>query len=106
LRLAERGRKETTIMPRPSSRISGITPSGKDGWEVHFEAMTRKEAGEDIVMLSVGDHDFDTPQETVEACVTAVRAGYHHYTQLPGIPALREAMARVTTRCTGVPTSA
>lgn len=93
-------------MPRPSSRISGITPSGKDGWEVHFEAYRRKQAGERIIMLSVGDHDFDTPQETVEACVTAVRAGHHHYTQLPGIPALRDAMARVTTRCTGVPTSA
>jgi len=91
-------------MPRPSSRISGIVPSGKDGWEVHFEAWTRKEAGEDIIMLSVGDHDFDTPSETVEACVTALRDGYHHYTQLPGVPALREAMAKVSTLCTGVET--
>lgn len=93
-------------MPTPSSRITGIIPSGKDGWEVHFAALTRKQAGEPIIMLSVGDHDFDTPVETVEACVTAVRGGFHHYTQLPGIPALREAMAKVSTRCTGVPTSA
>ncbi|MDH6232634.1 arginine:pyruvate transaminase [Mesorhizobium soli] len=93
-------------MPKPSARVSGITPSGKDGWEVHFEASTRKEAGEDIIMLSVGDHDFDTPAETVEACVTAVRGGYHHYTQLPGIPRLREAMARISTQSTGVPTTA
>jgi arginine:pyruvate transaminase len=93
-------------MPKPSSRISGITPSGKDGWEVHFAAMNRKEAGEDIIMLSVGDHDFDTPTETVEACVTAVRGGYHHYTQLPGIPRLRAAMAKLSAQCTGVPTTA
>ena len=93
-------------MPASSSRLTGIIPSGKDGWEVHFAAMTRKQAGEPIVMLSVGDHDFDTPAETVEACVTAVRGGFHHYTQLPGIPALREAMAKVSTRCTGVLTSA
>jgi len=93
-------------MPKPSTRISGITPSGKDGWEVHFAAMNRKEAGEDIIMLSVGDHDFDTPAETVEACVTAVRSGYHHYTQLPGIPRLRAAMAKLSTQCTGVPTTA
>ncbi|MCR5859494.1 pyridoxal phosphate-dependent aminotransferase [Mesorhizobium sp. J428] len=93
-------------MPYPSSRISGITPSGKDGWEVHFEAMTRKQAGEDIIMLSVGDHDFDTPSETVEAAVKYVRGGYHHYTQLPGLPRLREAMAKLSTRCTGVATSA
>lgn len=92
-------------MPKPSSRISGIVPSGKDGWEVHFAAMTRQQAGEDIIMLSVGDHDFDTPSETVEACVDAVRAGYHHYTQLPGLPRLRAAMARISTRCTGVDTA-
>ena len=92
-------------MPNPSSRLTGIVPSGKDGWEVHFAAMTRKQAGEPIIMLSVGDHDFDTPCETVEACVKAVRAGHHHYTQLPGIPRLREAMARASTRCTGVETS-
>lgn len=92
-------------MPNPSSRITGIMPSGKDGWEVHFEALARKEAGEPIIMLSIGDHDFDTPTETVEAAVTAVRSGYHHYTQLPGIPRLREAMARISTECTGVPTT-
>ncbi len=91
-------------MPRPSERISGIIPSGKDGWEVHFAAMTRKQAGEKIIMLSVGDHDFDTPSESVEACIRALRAGYHHYTQLPGIPGLREAMARISTQCTGVAT--
>ena len=93
-------------MPHPSSRISGIVPHGKDGWQVHFAGWSRKQAGEDIVMLSVGDHDFDTPSETVEACVAAVRAGHHHYTQLPGIPALREAMAKVATRATGVATTA
>ena len=38
-------------MPRPSARISGIVPSGKDGWEVHFAAWKRKEAGEPIIML-------------------------------------------------------
>jgi arginine:pyruvate transaminase len=92
-------------MPNPSSRISGISPSGKDGWEVHFDAMTRKQAGEDIIMLSVGDHDFDTPSETVEAAVKYVRSGHHHYTQLPGLPRLRAAMAKLSTRCTGVETT-
>jgi arginine:pyruvate transaminase len=93
-------------MPHPSSRISGISPSGKDGWEVHFAALSRRQQGEDILMLSVGDHDFDTPSETVEACVTAVRSGHHHYTQLPGLPRLREAMARTAGEATGVPTTA
>jgi arginine:pyruvate transaminase len=92
-------------MPRPSSRISGIVPSGKDGWEVHFAAWTRKEAGEDIIMLSVGDHDFDTPTETIEACVAAVRGSNHHYTPLPGLPRLRQAMAVASTICTGLETT-
>ncbi len=93
-------------MPNPSSRVSGITPSGKDGWEVHFEAVARKEAGQDIIVLSVGDHDFDTPGDTVEACIAALRDGHHHYTQLAGIPRMRAAMAAASTRTTGVPTTA
>lgn len=93
-------------MPELSRRVSSISPSGKDGWEVHFAAATRRQAGEPIIMLSVGDHDFHTPQETVEACVREVRAGHHHYTMLAGIPRLREALADASTACTGVPTLA
>lgn len=93
-------------MPHPSARISGITPHGKDGWEIHFAAMARKQAGDDILMLSVGDHDFDTPSATVEACIAAARAGHHHYTQLAGLPSLRAAMARVTEEATGIATTA
>lgn len=92
-------------MPSPSRRITGIMPSGKDGWEVHFAALTRKQAGEDILMLSVGDHDFDTPAATVAACVEAVVSGHHHYIQLPGLPRLREALARLSTECTGLATA-
>jgi arginine:pyruvate transaminase len=91
-------------MPAASSRIRQITPSGKDGWEVHSQASKRRQAGEPIIMLSVGDHDFHTPEQTVEACVREVRAGHHHYTHLPGIPRLRAAMALSTTACTGVHT--
>lgn len=93
-------------MPKLSARIQGILHSGKDGWEVHFAAWKRKQAGERIVMLSAGDHDFDTPSETVEAARAALSAGHHHYTPLPGLPRLREAMAAVSTRSTGVTTTA
>jgi len=92
-------------MPQPSRRISGIIPSGKDGWEVHFAAWQRRQAGEDILMLSAGDHDFDTPEETVDACIRHLREGRHHYTPLLGFPRLRKAMAAISTRCTGVETS-
>lgn len=91
-------------MPQPSKRVTGITVEGKDGWEVHFAAMQRKLAGEDILMLSIGDHDFDTPEGTVEAAVDAVRAGHHHYIQLPGLPRLRSALAGLSSESTGVET--
>ena len=92
-------------MPKLSSRISGISPSGKDGWEVHEEAVARRESGQPIIMLSVGDHDFHTPAESVEACVRALRAGHHHYTHIPGVPRMLSAMAKATTACTGVETT-
>ena len=37
--------------------------------------------------------------------MSALRCGHHHYTQLPGMPRLRQAMARVSTQCTGIETS-
>lgn len=92
-------------MPTLSKRITGIMPSGKDGWEVHFAALTRKQAGEDILMLSVGDHDFDTPAGTVAACVEALERGHHHYIQLAGLPRLRTALAGLSTECTGLETA-
>ncbi|HSO47405.1 MAG TPA: pyridoxal phosphate-dependent aminotransferase [Rhizobiaceae bacterium] len=92
-------------MPHISTRVSNILEAGKSGWEVHFEALKRKRAGDDIIMLSVGDHDFRTPEPSVEACIAALRAGHHHYTDLSGLPLLRAAMARASERSTGVATS-
>ncbi|MEX0346517.1 MAG: pyridoxal phosphate-dependent aminotransferase [Rhizobiaceae bacterium] len=93
-------------MPDISKRLLGIVPEGEnDGWEVHFAAFERKMAGEDILMLSIGDHEFDTPEATVEACVRAVRGGHHHYSEIAGMPALRAAIAKMTEESTGVETS-
>lgn len=92
-------------MPHISERVSNILEAGKNGWEVHFEAIRRKRAGVPVIMLSIGDHDFRTPEPSVEACVAALRAGRHHYTDLSGLPLLRAAMARVSEKSTGVATS-
>ncbi len=96
--------KSGSIMPAISKRVSSIMEGGKSGWEVHFEAVRRKRAGEDIILLSVGDHDFPTPGQSVEACVEALRAGHHHYTDLAGLDRLRAAMAKASTLSTGVET--
>ncbi|MCB1460111.1 MAG: pyridoxal phosphate-dependent aminotransferase [Nitratireductor sp.] len=93
-------------MPAISKRISGILGNDPSGWEVHFTAKARQEAGEDIVMLSIGDHDTPTPEPSVEACVEELRAGHHHYTDLQGIAPLRAAMAAITQQSTGIATTA
>lgn len=92
-------------MPHISTRVSNILEAGKSGWEVHFEALKRKRAGEPVIFLSIGDHDFRTPEPSVEACIAALRAGHHHYTDLSGLPQLRSAMARASEQSTGVATS-
>ena len=89
-------------MPRLSRRINNIIPAGKDGWELHFQALARQQSGEDILMLSVGDHEFPTPRATVDACIEALNAGHHHYTQLAGLPRLRRAMTALAARSTGL----
>ena len=92
-------------MPNQPSCIVGIAPSGRDVWKVHFAAMRRKPASTDIAILSVYNCDFDTPTETVEACYDAVCDCFRHYTQLPGLPHLCAAMAKVSARCTSVNTA-
>ena len=92
-------------MPNASSRISQISKSNLEGWEVFFEAFRRQQAGEDIYMVCIGDHDFPTPHDTVEECKIALDKGYHNYSEIQGQPALLEAMAKVSTEACGVPVS-
>ncbi|GIL00868.1 MAG: aminotransferase [Alphaproteobacteria bacterium] len=92
-------------MPQMSKRLVSVTPAGRTGWEVHFLAEARRAAGADVIMCSIGDHDFPTPEPSVEACVAAVRAGHHHYTGLAGRSDLLAAMARASQRSTGVATT-
>jgi aspartate/methionine/tyrosine aminotransferase len=47
-----------------------------------------------VVHLEIGEPDFDTPSHVIEAAVTALHAGYTHYSPSPGIPELRECIAR------------
>ncbi len=91
-------------MPEISKRVAGIAPAGKNGWEVHFGAVAQAQAGREILFCSIGDHDFATPEDSVEACVRALRAGKHHYSDIPGIGRLRDAMAVLSEKSTGVAT--
>jgi aspartate aminotransferase len=70
-------------------------------------AMTRKarelrEAGHDVINLSIGEPDFDTPEHIKEAAIQAIRDNHSHYTPVPGYPDFREAIARKLQRENGL----
>ena len=48
---------------------------------------------DDVVFFSLGEPDFDTPPQVVDAAVESLRRGETHYTPNAGIPPLREAIA-------------
>lgn len=67
------------------------------GTESAFSVLARaadlQAAGRDIVNLGIGQPDFPTPPNIVEAGVRALRDGHHGYTPARGIAPLREAVA-------------
>ena len=69
----------------------------KLGTETAFDVLARANAlaaeGMDIINLGIGQPDFPTPGNIVEAGIKALRDGHHGYTAANGIPALREAVA-------------
>jgi aspartate/methionine/tyrosine aminotransferase len=67
------------------------------GTETAFEVLAKARAleakGRDIVHLEIGEPDFDTPANIVEAAVDALHHGYTHYGPSAGMPELRKAIA-------------
>ena len=74
---------------RLTDRIGG---EGARAWAVHSEAMRRRRTGEEIIVLSVGEPDFDTPRPIVEAAKASLDRGRTHYTDVVGDPPLRAAI--------------
>ncbi|GAA4308677.1 pyridoxal phosphate-dependent aminotransferase [Compostibacter hankyongensis] len=58
--------------------------------------------GQDIIDLSIGEPDFDTPQHIKDAAKKAIDEGYTHYTPVPGYPELRKAICEKLKRDNGV----
>jgi aspartate aminotransferase len=77
-------------MPRLSAALDRIHPS-------QTLAMTQRvaelrKAGVDVIGLSAGEPDFDTPDFVKEAGIEAIRAGKTKYTNVDGTPELKEAI--------------
>lgn len=70
---------------------------GRLGTESAFVVLAKaralEAAGRDIIHLEIGEPDFETPPNIVEAGVRALRDGYTHYGPAHGLPQLREAVA-------------
>ena len=58
--------------------------------------------GREMIHLEIGEPDFSTPDNIIEAAVKALHSGATHYTPASGIREVREAAARHVTRQTGV----
>src|SRR5499433_3179212 len=76
------------------------------GTETAFEVLNKARAlerqGKKIVHLEIGEPDFDTPANVVEAAVDALHKGWTHYGPSAGLPELRQTMAEYVGRTRGV----
>jgi aspartate aminotransferase len=86
---------------RTALRMGLVAPSATLGMAAKAADLRRQ--GKSILDLSAGEPDFDTPDHIKEAAKKAIDDNFTRYTPVPGIPALREAVAGYFEKCYGVP---
>lgn len=85
---------------RLSDRINQVAPSATMAMTQAARAM--REAGQDIISLSVGEPDFDTPAHILDASERAMKDGHTRYTAADGITPLKEAICEKFARDNGL----
>lgn len=83
-----------------SQKVQSLKPSSTVA--VTSRALELQRSGVDIISLSVGEPDFDTPPHVVAAAKAALDAGKTRYTNVGGIPELHEAIAAKLQRENGL----
>jgi len=83
-----------------SKSVAGISPSATES--TSFLANQMKRQGIDIISFAQGEPDFDTPDHIKKAAIKAIQEGFTKYTDVPGIPELRKAVADKFRRENGV----
>lgn len=73
-----------------TQRIQGETV---DAWDLHYRAHQDFTRGEDVILLSIGDPDFATPESICDAAINAIRDGDTHYAEIHGREKFRDAIA-------------
>ena len=88
-----------------SERITHLTGGGSDGWDVFYRAREMVAAGEDVIELTIGEHDIRTDPVILSAMDAAARGGHTGYAMVPGTSALRDRVAARLQERTGVATT-
>lgn len=86
------------VMDKVTSELQLAKRMSRLGTETAFEVLVRARAlerqGRDIVHLEIGEPDFDTPSNIINAAVGALQHGWTHYGPSAGLPDLRETVAQ------------
>jgi len=86
--------------PRTSALLGRLTESAT--LAMARKARELKDQGVDVISLSLGEPDFDTPEPVKEAGIAAIRGNDSHYTPVPGTAAVRAAISRKFLRDNGL----
>ena len=78
-------------MPLESPALSRVKPSSTMAVSAKARALAR--AGRDVIGLAAGEPDFDTPDNIKDAAIRAIHEGKTKYTDVDGLPELKEAIA-------------
>jgi len=99
----------TATMPTTQLELRLAGRMSRLGTETAFEVLNRARAlekqGREIIHLEIGEPDFDTPSNIVEAAVDALHKGWTHYGPSAGLPDLRQTIAEYVSRTRNVPVS-
>lgn len=87
-----------------SDALSRVKPSATVAITQKARDMARE--GRNVIALSAGEPDFDTPQNVKDAALAAMNAGKTKYTNVDGIPELKEAVAAKFRRDNGLDVTA
>ncbi len=87
-------------MPFIAERLGRVSPSQTIAIATKARALLAE--GRDVISLSAGEPDFDTPDNVKQAAIRAIEAGDTKYTDVAGTPALRRAVAAKFKRDSGL----
>lgn len=80
----------------PSALLAARTQTADEGAIIRMAQKSRdlRAQGKDVVSLTVGEPDFDTPEHIQAAATLAMKQGFTHYSPVQGLPELRAAISR------------